>query len=176
MQLYLGLDMATHNSGVALFSSDKKLIEHINIYGGDGDIIERCKCIYDQLDKFLDKYNNITYVAIEDTLLNKFVPNLNTCRDLITLKGWIQSLLYKHKLPFDIWTPNEWKSKVDVFNGPEGKTRAIQKQRAINLVKSVFNIEVDDNQADAICLAIAQYIHMTDDWSILEVWYESKVY
>jgi len=169
MELILGLDMATHVSGVAIIDMTGKLIDHFNICDEGGEIYDRCVSIYNQLDEYIKKYPNIKYVGLEDTLLNKFVPNLNSCRDLITLKGWIQSLLYKYKLTPDMWTPNEWKGLVDIFSGPEGRTRAAQKERAIKLVKAKYGIDVDDNQADAICIAIAEYILNTDDHKILEV-------
>ena len=45
--------------------------------------------------------------------------------------------------------PSEWRSKC----GIKGKCREELKNNAINHVKTVYNIDVNDDEADAICIA-----------------------
>jgi Holliday junction resolvasome RuvABC endonuclease subunit len=150
----LGIDQATHTTGVAIVSDEGILVHHCNLSGGDGGPKTRSLKIYDQLDELLTKYK-VDHVAIEDILLNKYVPNLNASRDLCVLLGVILGCIHKHGLTFNVYTANSWKSTIGILSGPEGRNRQAQKTRAVKLVKEKYGIDVDDNQADAICIALA---------------------
>lgn len=150
----IGIDQATHTTGIAILDDKGQMVHHCNLTGGDGGPKTRALNICDQLDKLLDQYK-ISEAAIEDILLNKFVPNLTSSRDLCILLGMVLAYIHKRGIEFRVYTANQWKSTIGIFSGPEGRTRQAQKTRACKLVETKYGIKVDDNQADAICIALA---------------------
>lgn len=153
--MILGIDAATYTTGIALLEMDGTLVSYKDINATGNDVIGRSLNVYDQLKDVIDQFDNIECVILEDALINKWMPNLNTSRDLVRLQGIILGLLHKYNLKYEILTPNHWKSSIGIYNGPEGRNRAAQKDRMIKLVKDKYNIDVDDNIADAIGLVLA---------------------
>jgi hypothetical protein len=63
------------------------------------------------------------------------------------------------KDPIAELTPSHWRSILkDHYKINFGKTRAEQKKNSIQFVKDIFNEDVTEDEADAICIGLAGII------------------
>ena len=53
--------------------------------------------------------------------------------------------------------PSSWRASLGIKNG-RGIKRTTLKQADIDFVKEKYNINVNDDEADAICIGLAQYV------------------
>lgn len=72
------------------------------------------------------------------------------------LQGNIAMMLYTHfkHMQIDYLYPSEWRKVCGIKQG-RGVQRSTLKQSDINFVKQHFNIQVNDDIADAICIGYA---------------------
>ena len=88
-------------------------------------------------------------VAVEDVFA---AVNIRTSIALATLRGRLLQLLDQAGIRWTLVAPSTWR-KSTVRPPPKAK-RAALKQLAIDFVATTFAIDVGDDVADAICLAL----------------------
>jgi Holliday junction resolvasome RuvABC endonuclease subunit len=93
-------------------------------------------------------------VVIEDIQLQNFEEeNLNTIgvttfKALAHLQGVLIDMFYEKKISYKVAHTGTWRSHC----GIKGKSRADKKKSAQLLVKDIYQKEVTQDEADAICI------------------------
>lgn len=111
----------------------------------DEDAIERLKLMYDEIVNLINRVKP-DIVLIEDT---QFQQNYSSFRTLSQLQGVIMAYLFEKDLPFYIIPSTAWKSCC----GIKGRARKEQKKNTQIFVKNTYNLNVSEDEADAIGLA-----------------------
>jgi len=150
--MILALDLSTKSSGWAVYDKDK-LIDYNCITAGSSNLFSRIDKMVEELKKILDKYN-FSHVYIEDVYPEDVHNNIQVYKALVYLQGFILHLLNKYKLEHTFFLPNEWRAKCGIHTG-KGIKRDILKAKDIQFVQDQFNIKVNDDIADAICIGFA---------------------
>ena len=83
--------------------------------------------------------------------------NIQTHRALMWLQAAIAFMLhdFNKKIVLEYVYPSTWRATIGIKNG-RGIKRESLKQADIDFVKERYNISVNDDIADAICLGISQ--------------------
>ena len=156
--MILSLDASTKSTGYAIFDEDK-LITYGCISASSQDNIKRINKMKEEIAKLLTEYSNITTVVIEEVRpdMGQTIPQ--TMKVLFWLQAAIAFLIHDEfttvKLIFTY--PSEWRSKCNIATG-RGIKREQLKQEDIKFVKNKFNIDVNDDIADAIGIGYAYYV------------------
>lgn len=92
----------------------------------------------------------VDFIGVENIQLQKFGANANVelYRALANLQGVICDTLYELNIPFELCYPSEWRATCNIV----GHNRAQQKINAQQKVKTWYNIQVTEDEADAIAI------------------------
>ena len=166
--MLLSLDLSTKSSGVAIFDNDKKLIDYTCITASSTDLIKRIYKIIDELKLFCQKYDNIDTVVIEEVRPegNQYgVGNQKTHKALMYLQAALIFFMHDSypKIKIEYLYPSEWRSRCGLHTG-RGIKREELKKADIAFVKKVYNIDVNDDIADAIGIGYA-YLTPEENWT-----------
>lgn len=145
----LSIDQSTQISGYAIFD-DGKIISHgyIDLHKfKDSDIRFEKMCTL--LMKIIHG-NSPDMVVIEDVVLQR---SPNTMKILSRLQGIIIGFCMANKIEIRIMYPTRWR-KILGFKQGRVKREELKKQ-AKDLVKRTYDIDTNDDEADAICIGCA---------------------
>lgn len=147
----LALDDATYDSGWAIFD-DGNLIKYGLFSTKQATEVERISTIKNWLINMLAIWKP-DFVIIEDIQLQDRntggdTSNLTTYKVLAHLQGVLQNVLYETKTPFETVYASVWRKACEI----KGRYRADQKKNAQLQVKKWYNIDVTNDEADAICI------------------------
>lgn len=149
----LALDISTHSTGAAIFN-EKELIHYECITAASQNTFNRIDKIASRIEQLITEYHP-TAIAVESPLPADVGHNIDTYRKLTWAQGIIGDTLNKHKLSFDaMYIPSEWRKKVQIKTGPK-KMRPKLKAQDVAMVKMLYNIDVNDDIADAILIGRA---------------------
>ena len=109
-----------------------------------------CFCINEILNKYLPDI-----IVIEKLNVSR---NMNTVRQLSKIIGFIYSYSIINNCEYYEIQPSQWRSKLGMQKN--GRKRDEYKKISIEYVKKLLNIDVADDEADAICAGIG-YIKMS---------------
>lgn len=164
--MILSLDMATKKSGYCLLDKDTRLYDYGVIRTINVDPRDRIREIYTAVEKIIAE-NSISHIVLEDVPVNSH-RNLKTGKDLCILQGAILALCFKYNIEYACYSPSSWRSIIGTYDGTrQGMKRDIQKQRAVDKVNKLYNLDfvynatetksrhTDDDKAEAICLGLA---------------------
>lgn len=161
----LALDASTKSTGVALFE-DKNLLDYTCFTASSTDVIKRITKMIKELILYIEK-NPVDKVILEE-VRPEGGTNLNTYRALMWLQAAIAFMLHEHfpRVKLEYVYPSEWRSACGIKTG-RGVYRAEQKEYDMQFVKDNYNLDVNDDIADAIGLGHSQVNALTDyyDWS-----------
>ena len=147
----LSIDASTKASGWAIFN-DTKLVEYGLVTSYSDDLIKRIHKMTDELKKVFEKYN-IEKVILEEVRPEMGTQNIKTHRALMWLQGGIATVLHddcNFKLENIVYLyPSEWRKVCGIKTGT-GVRRESLKPLDIAFVKKTYNIDVNDDIADAI--------------------------
>lgn len=145
--IYMGADMSTTSSGVGIFD-DKILIHYECIKPKTKDWQERVGIMFTEIDRILQEWN-VEYAYVEDVPLKDGRPTLFK---LSAVRGAFISACYKNSVPYCVRKINEWRKDCDFYgDGIKGLQRKEMKKKAIDEVKKIFDIDVNDDIAEG-CL------------------------
>ena len=166
--MLLSLDLSTKSSGIAIFDNDKKLIDYTCITASSTDLVKRIYKIINDLKLFYQKYDNIDTVVIEEVRPegNQYgVGNQKTHKALMYLQAALVFFMHDNypKVKIEYLYPSEWRSRCGLHTG-RGIKREELKKADIAFVKKVYNIEVNDDIADAIGIGYA-YLSPEENWA-----------
>ena len=144
------IDSSSKKTGIAIYKNGKYKNYRLLDYSNDKNMESRFKKMSVGILNTLDELNpDIIY--IEETVV---LRNASTQRFLTRLQGVVYAWCIKHNCEFNTIRPTSWRKLLKL---PQGKNikREQLKQEAIDYVKEKYNIEVNDDIADAICIGDA---------------------
>ena len=149
-------------------SETKKLIDYTCITASSTDLVKRIYKIINDLKLFCQKYDNIDTVVIEEVRPegNQYgVGNQKTHKALMYLQAALVFFMHDNypKVKIEYLYPSEWRSRCGLHTG-RGIKREELKKADITFVKKVYNIEVNDDIADAIGIGYA-YLSPEENWA-----------
>ena len=149
--------MSTKSTGYAIYKHNK-LISYSYIPATSNDLFNRIKVMMNAINKLLQQNLDLEYVVMQQVRQEGFV-NIKTYKALMYLQGCIQMMIhqkFKH-LQTDFLYPSSWRKICKIKTGP-GIKRQQLKSASMKLVSQVYNIKVNDDISDAICLGMAYII------------------
>lgn len=147
--IYLAFDQASETSGYSIYHN-RELMVH-GKFKCEGPFFERLLQVNDEFDKL---YENLAKknpdekikVILEDIQQQR---NVLTFKRLAQLQGsMISKILVTTGEEPELVGASQWKS----FNKVKGKARQEQKRNAQAKVKELYNLDVTQDEADAILL------------------------
>lgn len=149
----LALDLSTKSSGYALGEKDN-LLKHGYISASSKDVIKRIIKMRDQIAEIIIQ-NNIQKIVMEQV---RPEYNSHTNKVLMWLQAAIAIKTYEinPKIQCDFIGASEWRAALNIKQG-RGIKRNQLKPRDIQYVKNKYNVNVNDDEADAICIFDAYY-------------------
>src|SRR5699024_9847798 len=96
----------------------------------------------------LVRTNDIAFVFIEGVQVQK---NPRVYEVLAKLAGSLEIMLYESGYLVNVVKASEWRKRV----GVKGRKRADVKKEAIELVKELYDLEVSEDEAEAVLFARA---------------------
>ena len=161
----LSLDLSTKSSGWAIFT-EGELNNHGCIKSASTDLIRRIHVMMDSIDEILRK-DNRDKIIVEEVRPEggHGVGNIQTHRALMWLQAALAFLIhdkYDNKIQIEYIYPSSWRAKCGIKNG-RGIKRTTLKEADIAFVKAKYGIEVNDDEADAICIGLSQYSNESDE-------------
>lgn len=150
----IAIDASTKSSGIAIYKHNK-LQQTECIKATSSDLFNRIKKMVIQIDKLLVQNPDLEYLILEQVRQDGF-KNIKTYKALMYLQGCIMLLVHqKHKhIEVQFLYPSEWRKVCQIKQG-RGVQRTSQKQNDIQWVKENFNLQVNDDIADAIGIGYA---------------------
>lgn len=128
---------------------------------GSGDIIESGVIIPNKNDETIDRIiytikrclnlvrtNEVAFVFIEGVQVQK---NPRVYEVLAKLAGALEVMLYESGYLVNVVKASEWRKRV----GIKSRKRADVKMEAIELVKELYDLEVSEDEAEAVLFARA---------------------
>lgn len=167
----LALDQSTIITGYALFNNESgQLIDHGSIKfskNKNSNPIERILKLSNWFDEYLLN-NEVDFVVMEDIQLQneakykqeeKYIQtheepsavSIPTFKVLSKLMGVLEVSCVAYDIKYKIIKPTEWRHILNI----KGSIREELKQKSIEYVKNNFNIELQVDEAEAICIGAA---------------------
>lgn len=148
----LSLDLSTKSSGWAIFN-DGILLDYGCITSSSTDLLKRINIMIDGIKEVLNKHQDIDKVYAEEVRPENGMQNIKTHRALMWLQGGIALALYNYnkKLEIELIYPSSWRAAIGIKTG-RGIKRTSLKEKDIQFVKENYNLDVNDDIADAICI------------------------
>ena len=150
----IAIDASTKSSGIAIYKHNK--LQKVDcIKATSSDLFNRIKVMLLELKKLLQQNPDLEYIVLEEVRQQSLV-NIKTYKALMYLQGCICLLVhesFKH-ITIDFIYPSSWR-KVCGINQGRGVQRKKQKENDIKWVKDNFNLQVNDDIADAIGIGYA---------------------
>lgn len=141
----LGLDTSTTSTGYAVLDNNKLISYGTIKTPKKADLLDKIIYIEEHIKQII-KAKEVEFIVIEDLAVTK---NASTTKVLAGLLYYLLVEFRKRELLVVQAKPTQWRSVC----GIKGKCRKELKENAIQYVKSVYNIETNDDEADAICIA-----------------------
>ena len=149
METILSLDISTKSTGVAVFQNSK-LIHYECITASSVNVYNRIEKITERVAALLDEYKPTIVIAEEPE--PAFVKNnIDVYRKLTFAHGANCMELNKRHLTMELCSSSHWRKMVGIKTG-RGIARTELKKKDIELVKQLYNIDVNDDIADAILI------------------------
>lgn len=156
--IILAIDASSKSSGWSVFENEK-LIDYGCITASSTDLIKRIQKMIEGFDNILEKYK-INKILLEEVRPDTgFNSNTNVWKALTWLQAAIAFLVHEKysKTEIEYIYPSSWRSKIGIRTG-RGVKRETLKEADIRYVKERFNIDVNDDIADSICINCAYWV------------------
>ncbi len=151
----LALDLSTKSTGYAI-GEEEKLLLHGCFSANDKNTYKRIIKMRDLIAKII-KENQISKIIIEEV---RPEYNSHTNKILMYLQAAVALAAYEinSKIEIQFFGASEWRAKLKIKQG-RGIKRDQLKPRDIQYVEQKYNIKVNDDEADAICILDAYWIN-----------------
>lgn len=157
--IVLALDPSTKATGWSIFKNGE-LADYGCITASSSNLFNRIDKIINELKEVIEKYNP-NKVVLESVIPADVRHNDNVFSALKYLQGYILHTLNDYKITdYEFYTSSEWRSRCGIKTGA-GVKRESLKLKDIAFVKKNYNINVNDDIADSICINYA-YSHGTN--------------
>jgi Holliday junction resolvasome RuvABC endonuclease subunit len=138
----LALDNATEKMGLSIYDNGKLVYYHLLTFSGNFD--SRITKIFEVATKVMIANWQPDYIVMEDI---QYQNNYQTYKKLAMLLGVLTVAAKSSKIDYRIIAPVQWRSHYQI----SGKREDI-KAKAVKLVKTMYNIDVIDDIAEAILI------------------------
>lgn len=158
------LDLSTKSTGWAFFE-DGNLKAHGCITASSTDLINRIQKIVNELKNITKEYDHFKVVVEEVRPEGGYgVGNLKTHKALMWLQAAVAFWIHDDYpvTEIDYVYPSSWRATLGIKNG-RGIKRMTLKEADIEFVKNKYGIVVNDDEADAICIGLAQYMQQDNN-------------
>ncbi len=158
----IAIDASTKSTGVAVFK-DKELVEKYNFINNANGVLKRIKYMTDKIEDVykeykLEKVQIIMEQVIPDNLNDaKWTRNQATFKALFYLQAAIVLMFDHYNLEVELVGASTWRKWCGIKQG--GANRETLKFRDVEFVKNNYNLEVNDDIADAICIGHGKIHH-----------------
>ena len=148
------IDASTHSTGVAI-GTESELQFHTCVAASSKDVVARIIKMRDQISKLIEEYN------INKIVMEQVRPEVNSHTNKVLM--WLQAVIIvaayeiDKKIEYSFVNASQWRAAIKIKQG-RGIKREQLKPRDIEYVKNKYNITVNDDQADAICIFDAYWI------------------
>ena len=148
----LALDQAAVTTGWALFKNEELIDYGSFTVSKTLPIEQRLHEIQDNIASIIyehgaeDDLDLIAFEGIQDQ------GNRETFRKLAMVQAAVLLLAYSLSIKTKVYSANSWRS---ILGGNFGRKREEQKEKAIQIVKEKYGIDVKSDIADAICIGLA---------------------
>ena len=150
----LALDLSTKCTGWCVMEDDKIINSGI-IKASSMDVLARIEKMIDEVYKLYKEYQPSLLVA--EDILPEDMKNIKTSKALFYLQAALMLKFHELKVEIQLVTASHWR-KVCGINTGRGILRNELKSKDMEFVLNKYNLTVDDDQADAICIAYC-YFH-----------------
>ena len=148
----LGIDSSTTSTGWAVidtkFDNELRLIDYGVIKPKQDETIDRIIKISNELKEVLRSFRP-EFVVIEEMNVTR---NMKTIRALSGLITTIEVMLRNRQALYVKLTPSQWRKSVGIQCKNDRNTL---KKASVEYVREHYNENVNDDEADAICIAEA---------------------
>ena len=145
----LSLDQASHDCGWAIFD-DKELIKYgIHHLSSDEEIVRINKLknwFISMVTNWKPDYVAIEGIQYQDEVAGKSKMGITVFQTLARLQGVLLDTCYDLKIPVEVCPTNTWRNHC----GVKGRYRADKKKSMQLLAKNWYNVNLSDDEADAI--------------------------
>lgn len=148
----MAIDASSKSTGVAIYDN-KELIYYKCITETSLDSLTRIEKMTSEIRILYDKYQ-VNKVIMEDVIPEDVRHNQQVFKILHYLQASIVLELHKSKQTVEFYVSSEWR-KLCGFRTGRGITRDVLKKASMDFVKNKYNLEVNDDIADAICIGWA---------------------
>ena len=160
----LSLDQSTRCSGWCCFENGQYVISGvIDMSKSKLETDKRSFEMAQALWKIIKKYKP-EHLVIEDTQQQN---NVKTVITLARLQGMVIGYAEAHGIELHILLPSQWRAALSYLQGPKVK-RAELKQQSINFVKENLNLNLVEDEAEAVAEGIAA--HKIFGFSDSDIW------
>ena len=151
----LSLDLSTKSSGWAIFDNGL-LMKSGCITCTSLDLIKRIKKMTAEIRDIINENGPIDKIIAEEVRpegTGYGVGNQKTHKALMYLQAAITFMLYDdfNKKEMELIYPSSWRASIGIKTG-RGIKRTSLKEKDIQFVKENYNLDVNDDEADAICI------------------------
>ena len=151
----LAIDASSKSSGIAIFE-EGKLIHYECITKTSTDSLKRIEEMAKRIRQVYDQFQP-TNIIMQDILPQDVKHNQNVYKVLIYLQAAVVLSLHQTGAVVQFTTASHWRSICGIKTGP-GIKRDSLKLASKHLVKNIYNIDVNDDISDAICIGMAYVI------------------
>ena len=154
---FMALDVSTKSTGLAIFDNSK-LIDYKLITASSTDLIKRIQKITNEIQTTIEEHKDIEKLVLEEVRPEDSAVgmNTNTHRALMWAQAAIAFMLHENypKITMEYIYPGTWRKECGIKTG-RGVKRESLKKADIKFVEDNFNLSVNDDVADAICIGYA---------------------
>ena len=155
----LALDQSSRTSGYAVFDGEK-LIKSGTFTFSNQNVGKRLVQIKQRIQELIEEYE-IEEIIFEDIYADgQKINNMKTFKVLAEVYGVILEYLTETGLPHSSINAPSWRSHL----GIKGRTRTDQKKNAQEYIYNKYQINVSNDEADAICIGLSVIVN-PNDWS-----------
>lgn len=152
----MSLDLSTKSSGLAIFDNNK-LIDYKLITASSNILINRIQKITGEIKGILSENPDIEKIILEEVQPSNLTGNnLTTHKALMWAQAAIAFMVYDNfpQIKLEFIYASSWRKECGIKTGA-GIKRETLKKKDIEFVQNKFNITVNDDIADAICIGYA---------------------
>ena len=152
MMITLAIDASTRSTGISIFQ-DTKLVHYQCITAAPSNSLDRIQIMVKAIQNIYNKYKP-THIVMEQVLPQDVKNNQTVFKALIYLQAAVVMTLHKYKKDVNLVVASHWRKLCGIKTG-RGIKREDLKKASQDLVKKTYNINVNDDISDSICLGIA---------------------
>ena len=150
-------DQSTNVSGMAVITDGVPTYYTAIDHSKNKDVADRIKCMFLDLAKLIDDAHP-DYISVEAVQQQ---TNPKAVMMLSVLQGALIGKCYLDGIPVSSLLPTEWRKILGFHQGPKVKREELKAQ-AKDFVLQHFGITASEDECEAICIGIAEYLRLND--------------